>query len=111
MSLTYTAPVSQDGLTSPRRYLAIAMLLLTLVLVVLDGAIANVALPSIAVSLRAEAGSTVWVVSAYQLAVLVAILPCGALGEIYGARRVFLIGVALFTAASAACALRAIFPY
>ncbi|MHC2214685.1 DHA2 family multidrug resistance protein-like MFS transporter [Rhizobium leguminosarum] len=104
MSLTYTAPVSQDGLASPRRYLAIAMLLLTLVLVVLDGAIANVALPSIAVSLHAEAGNTVWVVSAYQLAVLVAILPCGALGEIYGARRVFLIGVALFTAASAACA-------
>jgi DHA2 family multidrug resistance protein-like MFS transporter len=104
MSLTDTAPVFQDGLASPRRYLAVAMLLLTIVLVVLDGAIANVALPSIALSLHAEAGSTVWVVSAYQLAVLVAILPCGALGEIYGARRVFLIGVALFTAASAACA-------
>jgi len=104
MSLTDTAPVFQDGLTSPRRYLAVAMLLLSIVLVVLDGAIANVALPSIALSLHAEAGSTVWVVSAYQLAVLVAILPCGALGEIYGARRVFLIGVALFTAASAGCA-------
>ena len=104
MSLTDTAPVFQDGLASPRRYLAVAMLLLTIVLVVLDGAIANVALPSIALSLHAEAGSTVWVVSAYQLAVLVAILPCGALGEIYGARRVFLIGVALFTIASAACA-------
>jgi MFS transporter, DHA2 family, multidrug resistance protein len=105
MSLTYTAPISQDGLASPRRYLAVALLLLAVVLVVLDGAIANVALPSIALSLNAEAGSTVWVVSAYQLAVLVAILPCGALGEIYGARRVFLIGVTLFTAASAACAL------
>ncbi|OLP58037.1 multidrug ABC transporter [Xaviernesmea oryzae] len=81
------------------------MLLLTLVLVVLDGAIANVALPSIALSLHAEASSAVWVVSAYQLAVLVAILPCGALGEIHGARRVYLIGVALFTLASAACAL------
>ena len=104
MSLTDTAPVFQDGLASPRRYLAVAMLLLTIVLVVLDGAIANVALPSIALSLHAEAGGTVWVVSAYQLAVLVAILPCGALGEIYGARRVFLIGVALFTVASAACA-------
>ncbi|CAN7269097.1 MFS transporter [Rhizobium sp. LjRoot254] len=80
------------------------MLLLSIVLVVLDGAIANVALPAIARSLHAEAGSTVWVVSAYQLAVLVAILPCGALGEIYGARRVFLIGVALFTVTSAACA-------
>lgn len=105
MSLTCTAPIAQDGLASPRRYMAVAFLLLAVVLVVLDGAIANVALPSIALSLHAQADNTVWVVSAYQLAVLVAILPCGALGEIYGARRVFLIGVALFTAASAACAL------
>jgi DHA2 family multidrug resistance protein-like MFS transporter len=104
MSIAYTAPISQDGLASPRRYLAVALLLLAVVLVVLDGAIANVALPSIALSLQASADSTVWVVSAYQLAVLVAILPCGALGEIYGARRMFLIGVALFTTASAACA-------
>jgi DHA2 family multidrug resistance protein-like MFS transporter len=104
MSVIDTAPIFQDGLASPRRYLAVAMLLLSIVLVVLDGAIANVALPAIAHSLQAEASSTVWVVSAYQLAVLVAILPCGALGEIHGARRVFLIGVALFTVASAACA-------
>src|SRR3954464_10981460 len=104
MSLASTASISQDGPASPRQYMAITLILLSAVLVVLDGAIANVALPSIALSLHVEAGSTVWVVSAYQLAVLVALLPCGALGEIYGARRVFLIGVALFTAASAACA-------
>jgi DHA2 family multidrug resistance protein-like MFS transporter len=103
MSLVSTTSL-QDGLASPRRYLAVALLLVALVLVVLDGAIANVALPSIARALDVEASRTVWVVSAYQLAVLVAILPCGALGEIYGARRVFMIGVALFTAASAACA-------
>ncbi|SCB59870.1 MFS transporter, DHA2 family, multidrug resistance protein [Rhizobium aethiopicum] len=77
MSLSYTAPVSQEGLASPRRYLAVALLLLAVVLVVLDGAIANVALPSIALSLQAEADNTVWVVSAYQLAVLVAILHVG----------------------------------
>ncbi|OCW56812.1 MFS transporter [Hoeflea olei] len=80
------------------------MLLLSLLLVVLDGAIANVALPSIAASLGAHPADTVWVVSGYQLAVLVALLPCGALGEIYGPRRVFLLGVTLFTLASAACA-------
>lgn len=95
---------AQDGLPVPRRYLAIAVLLMTIVLVVLDGAIANVALPSIAASLQADASSTVWVVSSYQLAVLVALLPCGALGEIYGPRRVFLIGTVVFTLASAACA-------
>src|ERR1044072_8511881 len=105
MSLSHTQTTFHDGLAPPRRCLAVAVLLLAVVLVVLEGAIANVALPSIALSLQAAADGTVWVVSAYQLAVLVAILPCGALGEIYGARRVFLIGVALFTAASAACSL------
>jgi DHA2 family multidrug resistance protein-like MFS transporter len=93
-----------DGLPVPRRYLAVGILLMTLVLVVLDGAIANIALPSIAASFHASASDTVWVVSSYQLAVLVALLPCGALGEILGPRRVFLSGVALFVVASAACA-------
>ena len=93
-----------DGLPAPRRYLAIAVLLLTLVLVVLDSAIANIALPSIAASLHASPSDTVWVVSSYQLAVLVALLPCGVIGEMVGSRRVFLAGVALFTLASAACA-------
>ncbi|MBB5574293.1 DHA2 family multidrug resistance protein-like MFS transporter [Rhizobium paranaense] len=104
MSVTSLAAPTYDGLPYPRRYLAVGVLLVTLVLVVLDGAIANVALPSIAASLGADASDTVWVVSSYQLAVLVALLPCGALGEIHGPRRVFLMGVALFTAASAACA-------
>ncbi len=93
-----------DGLPVPRRHLAVAVLLMSLVLVVLDGAIANVALPLIAGSFHATAADTVWVVSSYQLAVLVALLPCGALGEILGSRRVFLSGVALFVVASAGCA-------
>jgi DHA2 family multidrug resistance protein-like MFS transporter len=83
---------------------------MTLVLVVLDGAIANVALPSIAGSFHAAASDTVWVVSSYQLAVLLALLPCGALGEILGPRRVFLSGVALFVVASAACAFAVSLP-
>lgn len=99
-----------DGLPAPRRYFAIAILLLTLVLVVLDGAIANIALPSIAASLHASPSDAVWVVSSYQLAVLVALLPCGAIGETVGPRRVFLAGVALFTLASAACAVSSSLP-
>jgi DHA2 family multidrug resistance protein-like MFS transporter len=102
MSQTILEPHA-DGLPSPRRYFAVGVLLLTLVLVVLDGAIANIALPSIASSLNASPSDTVWVISSYQLAVLVALLPCGAIGEMLGARRVFLAGVALFTLASAAC--------
>ena len=99
-----------DGLPGPQRWFAIAVLLLTLVLVVLDTAIANVALPSIAASLHARPGDTVWVVSSYQLAVLISLLPCGALGEMFGPRRVFLLGVVLFTLASAACAVSTSLP-
>ena len=98
------AETHADGLPAPRRYLAIAVLLMTFVLVVLDGAIANIALPSIAASFHSSPGDTVWVVSSYQLAVLIALLPCGALGEMFGPRRVYLLGVALFTLASAGCA-------
>jgi len=105
--MSITLPISDthaDGLPAPRRHLAVAVLLLTLVLVVLDGAIANIALPSIAASLDSSPSDTVWVVSSYQLAVLVALLPCGVIGEMLGPRRVFLAGVALFTLASAGCA-------
>ncbi|ESQ93380.1 MFS transporter [Asticcacaulis benevestitus] len=99
-----------DGLPAPRRYLAVAVLLMSLVLVVLDGAIANIALPSMARSLHASAADTVWVVSSYQLAVLLALLPCGALGEIFGPRRVFLIGIVVFVIASLVCALSVSLP-
>jgi DHA2 family multidrug resistance protein-like MFS transporter len=102
--------IHPDGLPAPRRHFAVAVLLLTLVLVVLDSAIANIALPSIAASFHAAPGDTVWVVSSYQLAVLIALLPCGALGESLGPRRVYLGGVALFTLASAACAFSTSLP-
>lgn len=99
-----------DGLPVPQRYLAVGVLLMTLVIVVLDTAIANVALPSIAASFHAGAADTVWVVSSYQLAVLVALLPCGALGEKFGPRRVYLLGVLLFVVASAGCAFAVSLP-
>jgi MFS transporter, DHA2 family, multidrug resistance protein len=95
----------EDGLPLPRRALAVAALLTATVLVVLDGAIANVALPSIEHALQVSAADCVWVVAAYQLGVVVALLPCAALGESYGGRKVFLAGVALFATASALCAL------
>lgn len=91
---------AEDGLPLPRRAVAIAVILTTLVLVVLDGAIANVALPSISVALGASASDTVWVVLSYQLAIVIALLPCAALGESYGGRRVFVAGIAVFTVAS-----------
>lgn len=94
-----------DGLPLPRRLAAVAAILGGGGLVVLDGAIANVALPSIAQSLHAAPADAVWIVTAYQLAIVMFLLPASALGERLGYRRVFAAGVALFTAASVLCAL------
>src|SRR3954469_10713648 len=78
-----------DGLPLPRRYAAVAAILGAGVLVVLDGAIANVALPGIARQLQAAPAGAVWIVTAYQLAVVMFLLPASALGERLGYRRVF----------------------
>ena len=89
----------------PRRSVAIASVLAAMALVVLDAAIANVALPTIAGSLQVTPAMAVWVITAYQSALLMALLPCAALGETWGYRRVFTGGVWVFTAASVLCAL------
>ena len=91
--------------------LAIASVLAAMVLVVLDAAIANVALPTIAASLHVTPAMSVWVITAYQAALVMALLPGAALGETFGYRRVFTTGVALFTAASGLCALSPSLPW
>ncbi len=67
---------------------------------VLDTAIVNVALPVIAKDLHADAADAIWVVNAYQLAVLVSLLPFASLGDIFGYRRVYRFGLVLYTAAT-----------
>jgi DHA2 family multidrug resistance protein-like MFS transporter len=94
-----------DGLPTPRRYWAILAIGLALTLAVLDSAIANVALPTIARDLHASPAASIWVVNAYQLATVISLLPLAALGEIVGYRRVYQAGLALFVAASLGCAL------
>ena len=102
---------AMSGLSGPRRAVAIASVLAAMVLVVLDAAIANVALPTIAGSLHVTPAMSVWVITAYQTALLMALLPCAALGESLGYRRVFTVGVALFTGASVLCALSPSLPW
>jgi len=72
---------------------------------VLDSAVANIALPAIARQLGVAPAESVWVINAYQLAIVVLLLPVAALGERIGYRRVYIAGLALFTAGSLACAL------
>ena len=72
---------------------------------VLDGSIANVALPTIARDLGASAATSVWIVNAYQLTITVLLLPLAALGDRLGYRRIYIPGLALFTIGSVACAM------
>ena len=83
---------------------AILTIGLGLTLAVLDGGIANVALPTIAREVHTSPANSIWVVNAYQLAVTISLLPLSSLGEIYGYRRIYQAGLVLFTVASLACA-------
>jgi len=94
-----------DGLPQPQRNWAIVTIALGLVMAVIDGAIANVALPTIARNLDASPAFSIWIVNGYQLAITISLLPLASLGEIIGYRRVYLAGLVLFTLASLFCAL------
>ncbi|HEY3638829.1 MAG TPA: MFS transporter [Rhizomicrobium sp.] len=94
-----------DGQDLPQRYWAIATIVLGVSMSVLDSAIANVALPTIAGDLHTNAAFSIWVVNAYQLAITISLLPLAAFGDVIGYRRVYLAGLTLFTFASLACAL------
>jgi MFS transporter, DHA2 family, multidrug resistance protein len=92
-----------NGLPTPRRHWAIAAIWLGMAMAVLDGAIANVALPTIARDIHASPAESIWVVNAYQLAIVISLLPMAALGEIVSYRRVSQAGLLLFIVASFAC--------
>ena len=72
---------------------------------VLDSSLINIALPTMARDLQATPSATIWVVNAYQIAIIVALLPLAALGERIGYARVYRFGLVLFAASSLACAL------
>ncbi len=89
-----------DGLPQPARSRAMLVIILGLTLGVMDISIVNLALPGIARELQAGASDAIWIVNAYQLAALVLLLPLAALGDRLGYRRVYLVGMAVFTVAS-----------
>jgi EmrB/QacA subfamily drug resistance transporter len=94
--------MSIDGRT---RWLALIVLCLGDLMIVLDGTIVNVALPSIRDDLGFSQTSLAWVVNAYLLTFGGFLLLGGRLGDLFGPRRLFLIGIAIFTLASLACGL------
>jgi MFS family permease len=91
------------SIPAARRWLALAVVCLGVVMVVLDATIVNVALPSIRADLGFTEATLVWVFNAYLLTCGGFLLLGGRLGDLYGHRRVFMVGIVLFTGASAAC--------
>src|SRR4051794_12535164 len=90
-----------------RRWTAFYVICLGTVMVVLDTTIVNVALPSIRDSLGFSESSLAWVINAYMLTFGGFLLFGGRLGDLYGHRRIFLVGIGVFTVASVVCGLSA----
>jgi EmrB/QacA subfamily drug resistance transporter len=88
-----------------KRWLALIVLCLGVLMIVLDSTIVNVALPSIAADLGFSETALVWVVNAYMLTFGGCLLLGGRLGDLYGHRKLFLGGLTLFTVASLACGM------
>jgi EmrB/QacA subfamily drug resistance transporter len=94
-----------DSIHGSRRWLALLVLCLGVVMIVLDATVVTVALPTIRADLGFSETSLVWVVNAYVLPVSGFMLLGGRLGDLYGARKLFLIGIVAFTVASLGCGL------
>lgn len=93
-----------DGLPQPKRLYAFLAIAIAMTMAVLDGAIVNVALPTIGRELAISPMQTVWIVNAFQLAVTISLLPLASLGDSIGYKKVYWCGLAVFTASSFACA-------
>jgi EmrB/QacA subfamily drug resistance transporter len=97
--------VTADTRNDRNRWLALYVLCGGLLMIVLDSTIVNVALPTIKDDLGFSQSNLAWVVNAYLIAFGGLLLLAGRIGDLIGQRRVFLIGLAIFTSASALCAL------
>ena len=105
-TIPLAAPVPSSAGTAQRpSMLALLVMLSGTFMVVLDFFIVNVAIPSIQHDLHASAGALQLIVIGYGLANAAALITGGRLGDIHGRRRLFVIGVGLFTLASAACGM------
>ena len=104
-SPTVSSAAEPSRRTDWRRLVALPVILSGTFMVTLDFFIVNVAIPSLQVALHASSAAIQLVVAGYGLALAVGLITAGRLGDLYGRRRVFLIGLALFTLTSAACGM------
>ena len=92
-----------DGLPARQRAWSMAVIWVGLAMSVLDTSIANVALPTLAGELHATASESIWVINAYQLGMVMLLLPLAACSERVGYHRVYLMGMVAFALASVVC--------
>jgi DHA2 family multidrug resistance protein-like MFS transporter len=92
-----------DGLPARQRAWSMAVIWIGLAMSVLDTSIANVALPTLARELHATASESIWVINAYQVGMVMLLLPLAACSERVGYSRVYLLGMAAFALASMVC--------
>jgi EmrB/QacA subfamily drug resistance transporter len=106
MSVTEAAaPPGSAQMSDRARWIALVVLCAGMLMIVLDQTIVNVALPSIQRDLKFSTSNLAWVVNAYLIAFGGLLLLAGRLGDLVGRKRMFLLGLGIFTAASAACGL------
>jgi EmrB/QacA subfamily drug resistance transporter len=97
--------VTADAGSDRKRWLALYVLCVGMLMIVLDVTVVNVALPSIQDDLGFTQSDLAWVVNAYLIAFGGLLLLAGRIGDLIGQRRIFLIGLAIFTGASLLCAV------
>ncbi|QGZ93678.1 MFS transporter [Terricaulis silvestris] len=103
--MTALAVGTPNGLAAPRRHWAALAVGLAVTVSVLDGAMIHIAAPVIARDLGVNPGTAIWIVSSYQLAAAIALLPIGKLADVLGRRRVYLTCLALFVAGACISAI------
>src|SRR5690349_6121289 len=95
----------EDALAGSKLIFAVIAISLATALSSLDSVIANIALPTITTILHTSPADSVWIVNAYQLSIIMTLLPLSSLGDRVGYARIYVVGLALFTFASLMCAM------
>src|SRR6516225_6149064 len=98
-------PTFDAALSQRRKWLTLVATIVGSSMALLDGSVVNIALPAIQQALHADAASTQWIVNAYLLLLGALVLVGGSAADLYGRRRIFVLGVVVFIVASIACGL------
>ena len=113
MSATLAQPATpslSEGLPKPARVRAMIAVAMAVLLSAVDYTVVNIAMPSIAHDVHTSNSAAIWIVNAYQLANLIALLPVATLGERFGHARMCVLGLLVFSAASLLCAMSQTLP-